>query len=267
LETVHERCIERRVYSQTQAEIALLRRLGWQWPPDAPRPLLLADRGFDKSRLLLWLLHAPAPGSKRPSAPGSHPWRFLIRSCLQSAITDAHGRRLEKRLQVYPGETLCYRNVTYHLQEQFSLHLVATCVRDPKTGEPAPWYLITNLPPEHLRRTPRLYAQRMQPEETYRDTKRGYLLSGFGLHALQHMRRDRLERYLFLLGLLYAFLILVAETEAAARAWLARRRWKLSLISFAFDLLLTAPRQALLRIKQACASSQLQPLWFQTGDP
>jgi hypothetical protein len=266
-ETVHERCIERRVYSQTQAEIALLRRLGWQWPPDAPPPLLLADRGFDKSRLLEWLIHGPASGSKRPAAPGSHPWRFLIRSCLQSAVTDAHGRRLEKRLRVYPGETLTYRNVTYHLEQQFQLHLVATCVRHPKTGEPAPWYLITNLPEDQLRRAPRLYAQRMQPEETYRDNKRGYLLSGFGLHALAGMRRDRLERYLILLGFLYGFLVLVAETEAATRAWLARRRWKLSLISFAFELLQAAPRQALRRARQACASRQLQPLWFVKGDP
>jgi hypothetical protein len=266
-ETVHERCIARRVYSQTQAEVALLRRLGWQWPPDAPPPLLLADRGFDKSRLLAWLIHGPAARAKRPAAPGSHPWRFLIRSCMQSAVTDTQGRRLEKRLQIYPGETLYYRNVTYHLEQQFQLHLVATCVRDPKTGEPAPWYLITNLPEEHLRRVPRLYAQRMQPEETYRDNKRGYRLAGFGLHALKSMRRDRLERYLILLGLIYAFLILVAETEAATRAWLTRRRWKLSLISFAFDLLQTGPRQALQRIRHACASRQLQPLWLQSGDP
>jgi hypothetical protein len=186
---------------------------------------------------------------------------------MHSAVTDAHGRRLEKRLQVYPGETLIHRNVTYHLEQQFQLHLVATCVRHPKTGEPAPWYLITTVAEDQLRQVPRLYAQRMQPEETYRDNKRGYLLSGFGLHALKEMRRDRLERYLILLGFIYAFLILVAETEQATRAWLARRRWKLSLISFACDLLQTAPRQALSRIRQACASRHLQPLWLQSGDP
>ena len=72
-ETVHERSIEQRVYSQTQAEVALLRRVRWCWPEAAPPPLILADRGFDKSRLIEWLLHGTC-GKKRdqrhPSAPG-----------------------------------------------------------------------------------------------------------------------------------------------------------------------------------------------------
>jgi hypothetical protein len=270
LETVHERCIARRVYSQTQAEVALLRRLRWVWPKGTPPPLLLADRGFDKSRLIEWLLYGTCGKQKeeRPrSAPGSHPWRFLIRSTMQAMVTDERGRRLEKRLQVYPGETRLYPRVTYHLAGQFPLHLVVRCILHPKTKQPATWYLITNLPEERLPQVPSLYAQRMQPEETYRDCKRGYLLDGFGLHRLEHLRRDRLERLLFILGLLYGFLVLVAEAERELRAELWRRRWRLSLIRFALDRLRRDPALAPRLAWQACASVRLLPLWLQSGDP
>lgn len=267
--TVHERKIERRVYSQTQAEISLLRRLRWSWPPDAPPPLLLADRGFDKSRLLEWLLHGTTgrqPEERAPAAPGSHPWLFVIRSCMEAAVTDRHGKRLEKRLTIYPGETLLYPHVTYHLQGQFALHLVATCRKDPRTGEVSTWYLLTNLPEDRLRQAPRLYAQRMPPEETYRDCKQGFLLSGFGLTGLKRLRRDRLERLLCCLALVYGFLVLLAETEREVREQFARKHFRLSLISFALDALRVVPKLVPQLARQACACVKLEPLWLLSGD-
>lgn len=268
--TVHERRIERRVYSQTQAEIALLRRVRWCWPADAPPPLLLADRGFDKSRLLEWLLHGTTGKRKEeraPSTPGSHPWLFIIRSCMQAAVTDRHGKRLEKRLTVYPGERLCYPQITYHLEGQFALHLVVTCEREPETGQPSTWYLITNLPEERLRQVPRLYAQRMSPEETYRDCKQGYILAGFGLKGLKQLRRDRLERMLCCLTLVYGFLVLLAEAEREVREGFIRKHFRLSLITFALDILRVIPKQIPLLARQACASVRLEPLWVESGDP
>jgi hypothetical protein len=268
--TVHERRIERRIYSQTQAEISLLRRLRWVWPQDAPPPLLLADRGFDKSRLLEWLLHGTIGKKKEeraPSAPGSHPWLFVIRSCMEATVTDQHGRRLEKRLQVYPGERLVYPQVTYHQEGQFALHLVVTCERDPKSGLPSTWYLLTNLPEDQLRLVPRLYAQRMEPEETYRDCKQGYILTGFGLKGLKQLRRDRLERMLFCLALAYGFLILLAETEREVRDGFVRCHFRLSLITFALDALRVIPKLIPQLARQACASLRLEPRWLQSGDP
>lgn len=267
--TVHERVIEKRIYSQTQAEISLLRRLRWCWPATAPPPLLLADRGFDKSRLLEWLLHGTTgkkPAERAPSAPGSHPWLFVIRSCMQARVTDAQGRRLEKRLLTYPGERRYYANVTYHLEGQFAVHLVLSCERDRKTGEPRTWFLITNLPQARLPQVSRLYAARMEPEETYRDCKHGYLLSGFALHGLKRLRRDRLERLLCCLVLVYGFLVLLAEAERQVREGFVRRHFRLSLISFALDALRVIPTQIPLLIRQACASVQLEPLWLQSGD-
>jgi hypothetical protein len=268
--TVHERHIALRIYSQTQAEISLLRRLRWCWPAATPPPLLLADRGFDKSRLLEWLLHGTVgkqPDERAPSAPGSHPWLFIIRSCMETQVTDARGKRLEKRLTVYPGETLCYPEVTYHRTGQFRLHLVVTCQREPRTGEVATWYLLTNLPAARLRQAPPLYAQRMAPEETYRDYKQGYLLAGFGLKGLKQLRRDRLERLLCCLALIYGFLVLLAETERDLRESFARKHFRLSLISFALDALRVVPRLIPQLARQACASVRLEPLWLQSGDP
>lgn len=267
--TVHERKIERRVYSQTQAEISLLRRVRWCWPQNAAPPLLLADRGFDKSRLLEWLLHGTTGKKKEeraPSAPGSHPWLFVIRSCMQAGITDERGRRLEKRLRVYPNEILIRPRITYHLEGQFALHLVITRRQDPRTGEDATWYLITTLPEARLPQAPRLYAQRMAPEETYRDCKRGYNLSGFGLKGLERMRRDRLERLLFLLVLAYGFLMLLAETERAVREGFVKRHFRISLITFALDALRVIPKLIPQLARQACASVKLKPLWLRSGD-
>jgi hypothetical protein len=276
--TVHERSIQRRVYSQTQAEIALLRRLRWCWPPCAPPPLLLADRGFDKSRLLHWLLkdQAPERDPKNPGFPSNPPqWLFLIRSCMESLLLDERGRRLQKRLLIYPGEIRLHKNVTYHQQERFTLHLVSTAVKDEKTKTLSTWHLITNLPEPWLGKAPSLYAKRMEPEETYRDSKRGYINAGFGLQGLKRMRRDRLERYLFMLCLLYVFfmlcllyvfLVLLAETDQQGREALRRRHFRLSLISFAFDLLLFTPVLAPKQVRHALATVRLQPLWPQSGD-
>lgn len=266
--TVHERTIERRVYSQTQAEISLLRRVRWQWPASAPPPLLLADRGFDKSRLLEWLLHGTTgkkPDERAPSAPGSHPWLFLFRSCMQATVRDQHGRRLQKRLTIYPGETLYYPNVTYHQTGEFPAHLVVTCARD-RRDQASTWYLLTNLPTAGLSVTPQLYALRMPPEETYRDYKQGFILSGFGLKGLKRLRRDRLERLLCCLALVYGFLVLVAESEKKVRAEFAQRHFRLSLISFALDLVRAVPQFLLRLARQACASVRLEPLWPQSGD-
>ena len=266
--TVHERSIERRVYSQTQAEISLLRRVRWQWPASAPPPLLLADRGFDKSRLLEWLLHGTTGkklDERAPSVPGSHPWLFLIRSCMQATVRDRHGKRLEKRLTVYPGETLYYPDVTYHQASEFQAHLVVTCARNPQ-GAASTWYLLTNLPAAQLPVVPWLYALRMQPEETYLDYKQGFILSGFGLKGLKRLRRDRLERLLCCLALVYGFLILVAESLKEARAAWAQRHFRLSLISFALDAVRVGPPLLLRLARQACASIRLEPGWPQSVD-
>ncbi len=90
-------------------------------------------------------------------------------------------------------------------------------------------------------------------EETYRDSKRGYIGAGFGLHALKRLRPDRLARLRFCLGLVYGFLVLLAESERNLRAELWRQHFRLSLISYAFDALQAAPTLLRRMVKHACA--------------
>ena len=83
---------------------------------------------------------------------------------------------------------------------------------------------------------------------------------------LKRLRIDRVERLLFLLGLVYAYLILLAETEGATRQWLINRHWGLSLATFALDLIASLGRGLREATKRALASNALHPLWFETGD-
>lgn len=269
-DTVHERSIEKRVYSQTQAEIALLRRLRWCWPAAAPPPLLLADRGFDKSRLLEWLLFGTCgrrPEDRAPSAPGSHPWLFIIRSTMRARVTDAQGAPVELPKQLLPDQVRCFPDLRYHLEGQFPLNLVASGGLDPKTKEPVVWFLATNLPAAELRRVPHFYAKRMQPEQTYRDLKTGYHLTGFGLRAARQMRRDRLERLCFLTFLVYGFLVLLAESERTLRDELFGQHFRVSLVTYALDILVVVPHLAYRIARDACARVTLLPDWPESGDP
>lgn len=119
---------------------------------------------------------------------------------------------------------------------------------------------------EELDQVPGWYRLRMSPEETHRDSKRGYAVSGFALSHLGRLRLDRLERYLFFVGLIVRFLVLVAETQRESRRWLCERHWGLSLITFALDLLHTPGLSPWQLARQACASVTLKPLWLPGGD-
>lgn len=240
---------------RTAAEQALLEQLRRCWPTTAPPPLLLADRGFARCSLLVWLREQG--------------WLFLIRGRTGTYVYDGAGEaatELYDQLQPGPGEVTVRPNVYYGKSERVPVHLVACAKFDPATGKPARWWLLTNLPEEQLPRTPRLYAQRMQPEGVHRDSKRGHLVAGFALAHLWRLRRDRLARLVCLLSLVLCFLVLVAETQRDVRQWLLQRHWGLSLITFGLDLLHAAGSSARRLAHQACASVTLQPLWLQGGD-
>jgi hypothetical protein len=230
----------------------LLKTLEKCWPTWAPPPLLLADRGFDQGPLLDWLR--------------SHQWLFLIRAKSQPRCLDQYGMPIPAGRQTEPGEMRLYPRIRYYAEYLFRLHLVVSGGWDAKKGAPVEWRLITNLPEALLPRAAKLYRARMQPEETHRDCKRGHFVSGFALSHLGRMRRDRLERYLFLLGLIYCFLILVAETDREGRQWFLDRHWGLSLIPFALDLLHAPGVKLRLLVQQALAWAFLQPQWAENGD-
>ena len=243
---------------RTACEQHRLTRLRRCWPDDAPEPLLLMDRGFDKGPSLSWLL--------------SEQFRFIVRIQRENRLYDAQGRGLndeyvsgEGRPPLGPlhpkvGEVLLFPHVTYYETARLPVHLAVTAARDRKSGEIAEWLLVTNVPEEALDQVPGWYRLRMSPEETHRDSKRGYAVSGFALGHLGRLRADRLERYLFFVGLIVGFLVLVAETQRESRRWLCERHWGLSLITFALDLLHTPGLSPWRMARQACASVILKPL-------
>lgn len=233
---------------ETAAELQLLNTLADCWPADAPRPMFLADRGFAKSELMAWL-HAKG-------------WFFLVRACVNQHLSTANQQRL--RLAHTPeGETRYYPNV-FCFPIRVPVHVV-TATRRHK-GRLAHWRLITNLAVPLLPQATRLYRHRMQPEQIHRDCKTGHFVSGFALGHMTRMHPERLQNLLFCVGLWYAFLILLAETEAATRAWLIDRHWGLSLTTFGLDLIRFVDRGLKRVIKQALDCGRLKPLWLETGD-
>jgi hypothetical protein len=257
---VHASTIQEDEQGRTQAEQKLLCRLLACWPEDAPPFLLLCDRGFAKGPLLSWLLGRRV--------------RFIVRVPHDHHLYDRHGQLMSDQVDprrglwkwgpLHPplGKAYLFAQVRYTKEHRLPLHLAVTAKLDPKTGKRAEWRLVTNLSEEHLRRVPRLYGQRMSPEETHRDYKRGYAVAGFALSHLGRMRKDRLQRYLLVVALLSCFLVLLAETERETREWLCQRHWGLGLLTMGLEVLHAAGASANRLARQACASVTFQPLWL-----
>jgi hypothetical protein len=244
-------------YHATAPELALLERVHAAWPVEAPRPLFLADGGFPKPQLLAWLQE--------------HHWHFLIRGRYDQVVTTRDGERVDP-LGVAVGDERYWTEVNVfapqrrRTRQTVNVVIAGRRLRRRHRSEDSHWLLITDLPEALLPQATRLYAHRMQPEQTHRDCKRGHFVSGFALDHLQRLRRDRLERALFCVSLCYAFLVFLAEAERQTRAWFRSRHWGLSLITFALDLLHAGQVEAVQAIKRALVCVTLEPLWLQSGD-
>jgi len=230
----------------TEHEIALLQGLANAWPKAGAQPLLLADRGFPKRELLDWLARRE--------------WFFLIRGKRSTVVHDAHGQRFAFHT-VPAGSTRFITQGTVLDQLPGAVQVVVRAHSGEK-GATIRWILLTNMPEALLCWATRLYRHRMQPEQTHRDCKKGHFVAGFGIGHLRRLRQDRLERLLFCVGLSYAFLNLLAETDRETRAWLQRRHWGLSLITFALDLIAFLEARLLKTTRKALAWVRWLPLWL-----
>lgn len=249
LASVHEAA----EYHGTDHAVALLDRIHKAWPATAPPPLLLADGGFPKQPILAWLQE--------------HHWHFLIRGRHDQVVQDAAGRRVDTT-GVKVNEERYWTEVTVlgAAPQRANVVVAGRRVRRQGRREETRWLLMTDLPERLLPEATSLYAHRMQPEQTHRDCKRGHFVSGFGLDHLERLRKDRLARALFCVGLCYAFLVLLAEAERSTREWFSRRHWGLSLITFGLDLVRFLGASVTQAIKRALDCVRLEPLWLQSGD-
>ena len=178
--------------SQNTIERYLLTWLEQAVPPGV-RLILVFDRGYARAELIKDLKEGGQP--------------FLIRARRNVVVqTKLHGRRRWRSLGRLPhrtGHPIRYTHVLYHSQKAEPVDVIVYREK----GFREPWFLI--VPPDSESWLPtkevvRLYRQRMQIEQCFRDWK-----SHLGLRGL-HLEVDRSERLLrVLMGFTLAYLIVL----------------------------------------------------------
>jgi predicted small integral membrane protein len=218
--------------SQNQLEEAALLAVLRALPPGV-RPVVLADRGFDRAEFLAWCQRQGVD--------------YVIRVSKGTCLTAADGRRwkLGQDDLVRPGALRWLPGVRYALYHGRPRELwtnLALCwrrpryqARDPRCKPPKePWYLATSL--RAANQAVAWYRQRGWIEQSFKDSK-----GRFGLGRVQVRRADRLTRLLMALTIALAWLTLAALPELGAlpAGWHAAvaQRGRASLISLALELL------------------------------
>jgi hypothetical protein len=178
--------------SQNTIERYLLTWLGLAVPPGV-RLILIFDRGYARVALIKDLNQGHQP--------------FVIRGRREVIVeTKVQGRQRRislGRLPHHAGRPIRYRQVLYHSQKAEPVDVIVYRQK----GFQEPWFLI--VPPDSESWLPtdevvRLYRQRMQIEQCFRDWK-----SHLGLRGL-HLQVDKSERLLrVLMGFTLAYLIVL----------------------------------------------------------
>jgi len=201
--------------------------------PRGVRPVWIGDRGYGRAALL--------------RACATQRRLYVLRGRAGTCVT-WHGRRLKLgELPVVPRRAVRYREVSYQARTRVLVDVVV--VHDPTFAEP--WYLL--VPPAReavlpTRTVVRLYRERMQVEQAFRDFKTHLGLRG--LH-LKVRVAERLGRLLLAFCLAYCLAIVLGDSPTGARTrWafeIRRRRPRhgtrrtLSVLSIAM-LMLMHPR-------------------------
>lgn len=218
--------------SQNTIEGYLLTWLGLAVPHDV-RLILIFDRGYARVALIKDLNQAHQP--------------FVIRGRREVIVqTKVQGRRRRLSLGRLPhrmGRPIRYRQVLYHSQKTEPVDVIVYRQK----GFQEPWFLI--VPPDSESWLPteevvRLYRQRMQIEQCFRDWKSHLGLRG--LH-LQVSKSERLLRILMGFTLAYLIVLLLGSDPLAEklRPYFERERRKarhgtrkvLSVLSIALHVL------------------------------
>jgi hypothetical protein len=188
--------------SQNTLERYLLTWLG-EAAPRRVRLILVFDRGYARVELIKDLNRGRQP--------------FLIRAPGKVIVqTQVRGRRQRWSLSRLPhrsGRPIRYRHALYHSQKAEAVDVIVYRER----GFDQPWFLL--VPPDSeswlaTEEVVRLYRQRMQIEQCFRDWKSHLGLRG--LH-LQVQKSERLLRLLMGFTLAYLILLLLGQDPLAER--------------------------------------------------
>lgn len=200
--------------------------------PAGVRPVVLADRGFQRAGFLTWLEYQNLD--------------YVVRLSKGACITEAGGKRWKLGEEgLRPGELRFSEGVRYGLYHGRPRELfvnVALCwklpksrARDPRRSFPEePWYLATSL--KDVRSAANWYWMRGWIEQSFKDSK-----SRFGLARVQVGSPERLSRLLMALTIALSWLTLMGLPEVGAmpRHWhlAVAQRGRASITALALALL------------------------------
>lgn len=184
--------------SQNLIETTLLRLVAACFPAGT-LPVFIADRAYGRSQLL--------------SAFNSWGVWFILRSKRNVSI-EIEGRvRLLRKVRARSLRPRRFCGVFYHLTKKVAVDLIV--YRDPRFKET--WYLLApagsqkELPDEEV---VRLYAERMQIEQGFRDWKTHLGVRGL---KLQVRPAERMTRLLLAFALAYILVVLLGASKLACR--------------------------------------------------
>lgn len=188
--------------SQNLLETTLLRLVAACFPAGT-LPVFIADRAYGRSQLLTTL----------------NSWGvwFILRSKRKVTFEIKGRRRLLRTVRARSGRSRRFSGVLYHATKKLAVDLIVH--HDPQFKET--WYLLApagseaELPTEEI---VRLYAERMQIEQGFRDWK-----THLGVRGLKLKVRpaERMTRLLLAFALAYILVVLLGASKLA-RSWRAR---------------------------------------------
>jgi len=228
---VHSRVVVLKVMykSQNNLEVGLIREMLVLLPAGI-KPVIVADRGFGRTRLMKTLKSLGVS--------------FVLRVQEKVIVRHAGRKHVLRDLRPRRGQTTHLKRVEYRDEDAVNITMVLTWRHKMKEA----WLLATDLqdkPSEIIAH----YGRRMQIEETFRDTKS--VRWGFKLRHVRLSSSERFERIMMVVALAYLFLLAVgtqAERHKRHRRFMANTSARRTLSW------LTLGRQVLKEYKRRLAS-------------
>jgi hypothetical protein len=161
-------------------------------------------------------------------------WHYAFRQKGRLLLWDAASARWQRfdTLLTKAGQSLWQPSSQFTRKHGYGTNVLAVW----RTGEKAPWFLVTNLPNPAM--TLRLYTRRMWIEEMFADFKR----NGFDLEAIRLRHFLRLSRFTLAVALLYVWVVAFGTQtiKRGLRHFVDRskqRQRQLSIFRIGYDML------------------------------
>jgi len=217
--------------------------------PEGLKVVILADRGFHKSRLFAFCR--------------TMRFDYVIRIKPDYWISACRHRGLLSELPVKPGTRRFWENVLCGRKGKVRQNIVVYYRRNLPERRDEPWFLATS-----LKGTPgqvvKLYGRRMEIEQSFRDKKN--VNNGWGLRHMRLKTAEALDRLLLILAIAYMILCglgLYALKHLPPRLWCSNnRRGECGVFTIArrlMDMIQVTIDQLLAEI--GLCSKSLSPKW------